>query len=120
MPLYVYRCPNGHESEVLERQFQPSGSASIECVQCPEPSRMMRAEFNHVATVGIARTPLGQREVKIGAFQEASAELEHQHSRQTNVDGSPTPTPSLWKAARAKARRLQKLGVKDSLDVRHD
>src|SRR3990167_4738562 len=118
MPLYVYRCPNGHESEVLERQFQPSGSASIECVQCPEPSRMMRAEFNHVATVGIARTPLGQREVKIGSFLEASAELEHQHSRQTNIDGSPTPTPPLWQTAKREAKRLMQLGVKDSEDLR--
>ena len=49
---------------------------------------------------------------------EASQEVAYQQSRQTNVDGSEGQHPSLWKAAKREAKRLQKLGVKDSADLR--
>ena len=56
----------------------------------------------------------------MGAYNEASSELEYQHSRQTYVDGSLKPTPPLWQMAKREAKRLQSIGVKDSLDVRKD
>ena len=78
----------------------------------------MKQEVYHIAFSGYGRVPIDQREVRIGAFQEASAELEYQHGRQTKVDGSPTPSPPLWQTAKREAQRLQKLGVKDSGDLK--
>ena len=70
-----------------------------------------------IGVSGFARTPVDQRPIKLRAFNEASAELEYNHSRRTNVDGSPSKEPSLWKAAKQEANRLLKLGVKDSGDL---
>ncbi|HLF77896.1 MAG TPA: zinc ribbon domain-containing protein [Dehalococcoidia bacterium] len=111
MPFYDYSCP---ACGVFERR----GRIEDEETECACGLQATRLCVYQVATVGIARTPLGQREVKIGSFLEASAELEHQHSRQTNIDGSPTPTPPLWQTAKREAKRLMKLGVKASEDLR--
>ena len=111
MPLYVYSCPAGHETELLRPR-------DVEAVSCPCGQSALRKSVYEVNYGGFARAPVDQRQIRLGAFQEASAEIEHQHSRRTNVDGSPSEQPHLWQAAKAEAKRLQKLGVKDSLDVR--
>ena len=67
---------------------------------------------------GYARPDVSQRQIKMGDFHEASAELEYAHSRRTNLDGSEAKAPSLWQAAKQEAKRLRRLGVKDSLDVK--
>ena len=83
---------------------------------CGQPAG--RAAVYHVGVVGFARTPLDQRQIKMSAFNEASQEIEYAHSRATNVDGSLKPAPPLWQTAKAEAKRLQKLGVRDSEDLR--
>lgn len=112
MPNYVFRCPAGHEAELIRPR-------DVEVVPCPCGEPASRQSVYAVNFGGFTRTPVDQRMIKMGAFNEASAELEYQHSRQTNVDGSLKPEPPLWQTAKAEAKRLQKLGVKDSLDVRH-
>lgn len=113
MPLFVFACESGHATERLVRDRELS---HVSCPVCSEPAR--RESVYPFGVSGFARTPVDQREVKVGAFQEAGAELEYQHSRQTNVDGSETPSPPLWRMAKSEAKRLQKLGVKDSADLR--
>ncbi len=71
-----------------------------------------------MAISGFTRTPVSERMVDMRQFREASQELSYTQSRQTNVDGSEKPTPNLWKAAKAEAKQLEKLGVSDSLDMR--
>ena len=110
--LFDYRCEAGH---VTERFAKSREEALIYCA-CGRPAQ--RLAVYEIGVSGFARTPLGERQVKIGAFQEAGAELEYAHGRQTNVDGSLKPTPPLWQAAKREARRLQKLGVKDSAELR--
>lgn len=111
MPFYDFHCPAGHVTEAM----RPRDVTLIHCA-CGEPAQ--RASVYRVGFTGFARTPVDQREIKIGAYQEAAAEVEYRHSRETNVDGSPKPAPSLWRAAKAEANRLQKLGVKDSADLK--
>jgi|SRR3990167_5916690 len=111
MPFYDYSCP---ACGVFERR----GLIEDEETECACGLQATRLSVYRIATVGIARTPLGQREIRIGAFNEAASELEHQHSRQTNIDGSPTPTPPLWQTAKREAKRLMQLGVGDSEDLR--
>ena len=111
MPLYDFTCEAGHTTErLLSRDTE-----TAQC-ECGKPST--RGAVYTIGVSGFARAPVGQREVRMGAFNEASAEIEYAHSRRTNVDGSRAPAPSLWKAAKAEATRLQKLGVKDSADLR--
>ena len=83
---------------------------------CGKPA--IRKSVYRVGVSGFPRPPLHQREVKKKDFNEAIAELEHQHGRQTNVDGWQRPEPPLWLTAKRKSRRLEKLGVKDSEDFR--
>jgi len=83
---------------------------------CGRPAE--RVAVNSINVAGFTRPPVDQREIRIGEFQEAGAELEYQASRQTDIEGKPLPTPSLWKAAKQQAKHLQSLGVNDSLDVR--
>ena len=111
MPLYDYRCP-------ACGVFEMRGRIEDEEVECACGQQAARLSVYEINFGGFARTPVDQREVRIGAYMEASQEVAHQHSRQTNVDGSEKPAPSLWQTARREAKRLQKLGVKDSLDVR--
>ena len=110
MPLYDYSCPDHGVFEAL-------GHRDEETLPCACGETAVRLSVYRVGVTGFARAPVDQREIKIGAFQEAGAELEYQHSRQTNVDGSLKSEPPLWQMAKREARRLQKLGVKDSLDV---
>ena len=113
MPLYDFRCPACGIFEAKARY-----SEEVIYCACGEPAS--RQSVYHVAFTGFTRTPVAERQVKLGAFQESSAELEHQHSRQTNVDGSLGPQPQLWREAKREAKRLEKLGVKDSLDLRKE
>src|SRR3990167_3986488 len=112
MPFYDYNCPACGVFECKGRFDEDE----VECVGCGGPAT--RLSVYRIGVAGFARTPVDQREVRLGAFQEAGAELEYQHSRQTNVDGSLKPDPPLWQMAKQKARRLQALGVKDSADMR--
>ena len=110
MPLYSFICSEGHSTERLA----PRETELIFC-SCGQPAA--RESVYAIGVSGFARTPIDQRPIKLRAFQEASAELEYNHSRRTNVDGSPSKEPSLWKAAKHEANRLLKLGVKDSGDL---
>ena len=110
-PFYDYSCP-------ACGIFEMKGRFDDDEAECACGKRAPRVSVYQVSVSGFARPNRDQREVKIGAFQEAGAELEYKHSRQTKVDGSESAPPPLWQMAKANASRLQKLGVKDSLDVR--
>ena len=86
-------------------------------VECACGLQAARLSVYHIGVAGFARTPINQREIRMGAYKEASAEIEYQHSRHTNIDGSEKAPPPLWKTAKKEAARLQKLGVKDSSDL---
>src|SRR3990167_5688223 len=107
MPLYDYSCP-------VCGTFEMKGRIQDTEVECACGQQATRLSVYEIGVSGFARTPVDQRMVKIGAFQEASAELEYNHSRRSNLDGSEAPTPPLWQTAKREAKRLQKLGVKDS------
>ena len=111
MPLYDFECPDCGVFEAFARRDEDT----LACA-CGETA--VRLSVYRVGFTGFARTPIDQREIKMGAFKEAGAELEYQHSRQTNIDGSLKPKPPLWQTAKREAKRLQKLGVKDSADLR--
>lgn len=111
MPLYDFRCANGH---VMER-IASRDSEEMLCT-CGLPAQ--RQAVNRINSIGFARTPLDQRQYNLKEFQEASAEVEYAESKHTDIEGKPVQGPSLWGAAKRKAKHLQSLGVKDSEDLR--
>lgn len=110
-PFYDYDCA---DCGVFERRGQREDSET----ECACGKRATRLSVYFVGVSGFARPGKGERMVRMGEFQEASAEVEHAASKRTNVDGSPTKAPSLWKAAQQKAVALRQRGVTDSLDMR--
>lgn len=112
MPILTFECQCGWAADLLK----PRDASSVPCPACG--STAQRQSVYRVGVIGFTPTPVTQRQVNLGKFLEASGELAYQHSRQTNIDGSEAPSPSLWTAAKAKAKRLEKLGVKDSSEMR--
>ncbi len=113
MPILAFSCSEGHETEKLVRSYDVQ---EIPCPACSGPAS--RKSVYRVAVTGFARAPVSQREIKTRDFTEASAELEYAHQRAEQREGREIPPPPLWQTAKREARRLRKLGVKDSLDLR--
>lgn len=112
MPLLTFNCDCGWQTDLLRAR----DCSGVPCPACGEDAR--RQSVYLFGVTGFTPTPTDQRVVRIGKFQEATAELEYQHSRQTAVDGSLLPTPSLWNEAKREVKRLTNLGVQDSSQVR--
>ena len=59
MPVYEYRCENGHEFEVLQRMNDP---AAAECTTCGAPvQRIFRPPAIHFKGSGFYNTDYGKR-----------------------------------------------------------
>ena len=112
MPILAFRCNKGHLTEKLVRGQDVE---HLPCETCSGPA--VRQSVYRVAVTGFARPPIDQREIRMGAFTEASAELAYKHERAENDAGKPLPAPPLWQMAKRKARKLQQMGVKDSADL---
>src|SRR5512146_87194 len=110
MPFYDYHCANGHTYSGLR-------SRDVASETCHCGAVAVRESVYSIGVSGFARPPVDQRQVKMGDYQEASAELEYQQTRRTNVDGSLKPEPQLGSMAKKRAQELQSKGVTDSLDV---
>lgn len=69
MPLYDYRCPEGHSTEKL------AGFAlgEIDCPACGLPAQ--RAVVNLIRHTGFVRTPTAQRYINLNRAIEAQHEL---------------------------------------------
>lgn len=113
MPVLAFRCRDGH---LTERLVRGGDLQEIACESCLEPA--LRQSVYAITVTGAARVPLDQRQVKIRDFQEASAELAYKHEQAESAAGEPLPKPPLWKIAKREARRLRKLGAKDSSDLK--
>jgi len=113
MPLFTFTC--GGCGSTSERFVRDREVTSLPCPDCS--GLAVKETVYHIAFSGYGRVPIDQRQVKIGAFQEASAEIAYQHDKAEQAAGQPLPSAPLWQMAKARAKRLQKLGVKDSADL---
>jgi len=100
MPNFLFRCPNGHESELLRHR----DTVEVACA-CGAAAR--RAEVNHVAVTGFAETPRDQRNYRreFADFKEASAEVDY-HYTKAEDSGMPVKRPNLFRAGLAKAEKM--------------
>ena len=114
MPLYDYVCAHGHSVELR----QPMEVAIVQCELCGEEA--WRVAVHYFGFSGFARTPVADREygADFKRFTEASAELDYKHGRLQESAGRPLPTPPLFRRAVSRAAELQRLGVRDSAEVK--
>ena len=115
MPLYTFSCSGcGHVFDALRgREVSPS-------LPCPECGLQAdRDSVYRIGFTGFARTPVNEREIRMGAFNEASNEIAYRHDRAVDArqDQNLAPPP-LWQMAKAKAKKLMRAGAKDSSDVK--
>lgn len=113
MPLYVYGCTCGRETEALRSR----GTESIACT-CGEQAQ--RASVYATAIGGRQRPPVSERPVDMRQFREASEQLAHEHARAEESAQQPLPPPPLWREAKRKAKKVMAAGITDSLDYRPD
>jgi hypothetical protein len=99
MPNFLFRCPHGHENELLRHR----DTVEVAC-GCGATAR--RAEVNRIAVTGFAETPRGQENYRreFADFKEASAEVDYAYTK-AESDGMPVRRPNLYKAGLRKAQR---------------
>ena len=93
MPLYDFRCANGHITERLA----PIGAGGGVCPRCSEPTERMvggaRAAFN------IPPDP----KYRVSLAREAGEELAYQHTKRENEVGHPIKQTDYFSIARRRA-----------------
>ena len=100
MPLYVFRCAQGHTAESV----RPIGTESIDCHACPDSMR--RVEVNHVHVIGPTVNTMGKETLAY----EYMAERDHLFDRAENDTGEQLPRPNDWAAPKAMAREMLRRG----------
>ena len=118
MPLYDYRCENGH---VTERK----ADYALEYIDCPEcdaaAGRVATYQNQYIRGETVAKgSSRATREgnikdkhgrTRVSVFQEASAEIDYAHTKAENEAGRELPSPKLYKKAMRRASQLKKAGV---------
>ena len=124
MPLFDFLCPQGHRLELL----RPATVHTVVC-HCGEEAKRgevnlvsmrMGADANWSPLVrdnGRIRTPVNERPVRIRNYMEATEQLAYEHTRAEEAAQQSLPSLPLAKMAKARAKRLQKAGITDSLDM---
>ena len=80
MPLYDFRCGNGHVHEALT----PVGTESVECPDCREPAKQVWLTAPHLDWSGMAQGPNAGPEF-VDRFEKSHKkrrELEEAHKRE--------------------------------------
>lgn len=114
MPLYTFSCRNGHTFDALAGR---TASSRRPCQQCDGVAE--KHSVYQISHSGFTPTPRDEREIRMGAFNEASNELAYQHDRLVDATQNLSlPSPPLWQMAKARAKKLQRLGVKDSSQLK--
>lgn len=112
VPLYEFSCPQRHRTEAI----RPVHVTVMPCPDCGQTAFRESVYLN--AQVGRVRTPVAERTVSLKTYQEASEMLADQHAREEDRAQRTLPQPSLWRAAKQRAEKLQAGGITDSLDYR--
>ena len=100
MPLYLFRCPEGHEAERLVREY---GADAVIC-DCGETA--LRQLSLGAARIGIAEIPPDQRRYDLSLFREATAEQDYAYSKVEREIGHDLPAPNLWQIAKRRAKEV--------------
>ncbi len=99
-PLYTYRCPEGHETEMLM-------PLSVETAVCSCGVQAQRQSVYHFAVMGQATTPRDERSYRHGfrEYQAAVAEVSDGYERlnQARAPSEQIKEPDYFGLAKARA-----------------
>ena len=93
MPLYDYRCPDGHRVELV----RPMGTDTVACPSCDGVA--YRSRVHHFDVVGPTVDTRGMAR----RFVEAHAEREHEYSKAEAAVGNSIERPNDWAVPEARA-----------------
>ncbi|HEX2127444.1 MAG TPA: FmdB family zinc ribbon protein [Thermoleophilaceae bacterium] len=94
MPLYDYRCENGHTFEVMQRM---SDDPITECVQCGAPvQRVLHPPAVHFKGSGFYTTDYGRKKTGAasGSSDDSGSSSDSKKSDSKSDSGSATKTES--------------------------
>ena len=100
MPLFDYRCPDGHTHELVRHR-------GVEEIPCPTCGKA--AVRSHVHRFDV-RGPTVDTRGMFRRYQEASAELNHDATAIEQSTGQPVATPNYYELARARANAMVAAG----------
>ena len=100
MPLYSFRCPQGHEREHLVREYLPDATIC----ECGEVA--LRQLSLGAARLGLAETPRDEKRINLSLFREATEEREYAYGKVERETGISIPGVNLWKQAKRQAKEV--------------
>jgi putative FmdB family regulatory protein len=97
MPLYDFRCPIGHWSELV----RTIDTESVCCPECGEP-----AIRQHGAHRVSHQEPEADTRGMFRRYREATQEMDHAYSKVEASTGQPVQAPDLWGIAKQRAKAM--------------
>ena len=94
MPLYDFRCDEGHE-------FEERGGFNTSEVPCHCGLVARRSSVNRIGVSGFATPAMNERPLPISRGQEAMDDMQTQ-ARKTGVEA-----PDVWQIAKDEAKRIR-------------
>jgi len=116
MPTYDYCC----DCSVVTEARRGIDVKSIPCPVCGADATRRPFHRVFIACEGLptrAGIMAHERRYKVSEFQEASADIAYEHEKAERCEGRKLPQPNLYKAAKRRAKKLMKAGIKNVKDV---
>ena len=95
----------------MTERIRPLSVTEIACPECCVPAQ--RQAIYPISQGNLTTVPMGQRPLKIGAYQEAAAEIEYDLEKRNSHLEHPEPTPNYYGVAKDKARARIAAGEAD-------
>jgi hypothetical protein len=115
VPLYDYLCECG----VVTEARRGINEETIPCPACGQPAKrqaVYRVSLRGLPTLGPPDNY--NKRQQFADFREASQEVDHAHAQREKAVGHPIEVPSYYEIGKARAKELQKAGVKSIKEVR--
>ena len=93
MPIYEYRCPNGHRFELFQRMTDPPADVCVTCGAGPVEKLLFPVAV-HFKGSGFYSTDYGSRKTKPQESETSSGEkAAEKPAEKPSTDSKPKPSP---------------------------
>ena len=90
MPIYEYRCPNGHTFEMFQRMSDPPAETCVTCGAGPVEKLLFPVAV-HFKGSGFYSTDYGSRKTKAKDGESSSSEKSDKSAEKPATDAKPKP-----------------------------
>ena len=90
MPIYEYRCPNGHTFEMFQRMSDPPAETCVTCGAGPVEKLLFPVAV-HFKGSGFYSTDYGSRKTKAKDGESSSSEKSDKSAEKPTTDAKPKP-----------------------------